>query len=155
MWNLYFIKTNDTGYAICHEIPRNITDTSIIIVQSNFPCLVTSGAEVVTDSITTSSLLYTDSVICQNIVTEINDIADYSLLIYPNPFNETACIKINNDDGNEYLLEVFSSEGIKVHQHYFRGNMVKFSKGNLRPGLYLFRISGNNDMASGRLILME
>ncbi|MFC1730081.1 T9SS type A sorting domain-containing protein [candidate division KSB1 bacterium] len=156
MWDLYFISTNDTGYAVCQEIPRIILDSSMALVTSAYQWIITYGAEIYNDSVTTTNLVYNDSVICQNIITGIPDFKKSNVFIYPNPFKEGTLFKVNNDNSNEYLLEIFSSNGISVHQQFFSGNTLQFTRGKLNRGLYLYRISdASNLIGTGKLMIID
>jgi len=71
---------------------------------------------------------------------------DYSIslnkaIVYPNPFNEEAIIKINNNKNVIYTLKLYNTMGQKVKTiSNISGARIKINRGNLKSGVYFFQI---------------
>jgi hypothetical protein len=80
-----------------------------------------------------------------------------SLTIYPNPFRNTATLKINTladiDDGT---LEIFTLSGQKVQQtEHIRSSQVELNRKGLLPGCYFLKFTNlkGNLSVTGRMMV--
>ena len=81
------------------------------------------------------------------------------MLVYPNPFTESAKLIIENEEwqGKEKTVMVYNLQGKVVMQKHWPSNMncITIHKGKLSSGMYLFMVfSGkNNIIGEGKLII--
>jgi len=69
------------------------------------------------------------------------DISLDKVIVYPNPFNEEAIIKINNNKSEVYTLKLYNSLGRVVKTiSNISNSHVKIKRGNLKKGVYFFQI---------------
>ncbi|MBN4066018.1 SBBP repeat-containing protein [Candidatus Amoebophilus asiaticus] len=108
------------------------------------------------------SVTVTDANACQSIadviVNENTGINEYKLsskvFIYPNPFNSSTTITINNQNKISYKLEILNILGEKVRGYRFTSNTLTIKKGNLRNGIYFYILTDNNQsIDTGKLII--
>lgn len=77
--------------------------------------------------------------------------------IYPNPFNKTATIKINENFKNKSLEFIMCNLlGSEVQRQQFTTTEKEYviGRGNLSEGMYLYKLTGNNEIiGTGKLII--
>ncbi|NCA79362.1 MAG: T9SS type A sorting domain-containing protein [Sphingobacteriia bacterium] len=72
---------------------------------------------------------------------------------HPNPFTNKATIKFPNPSHSAYNLSIFNTSGNKVFEmQNVRTDQIKFERGNLPGGIYLFKLKGEN-IYSGKMII--
>lgn len=85
-----------------------------------------------------------------NSVSENNQLTNYS---FPNPVNTLLTIRSNFDINNSYSLKVFSSLGkIVLQKEVVNTNEITFDVEQLKPGIYVYSLSGSKEIISGRFI---
>lgn len=62
------------------------------------------------------------------------------VVIYPNPFDESAVIKFKNPDNEQYHLIITDIEGRKVAEQLSVSDKILLNKGNIRSGIYFYRL---------------
>lgn len=75
--------------------------------------------------------------------------------IIPNPMNQECTIYLSEELGKSCVIELYSIEG-KLIRPVVNGNEsdnVRIERGNLKPGMYFVRVTGNNFSASRRLVI--
>ncbi len=103
----------------------------------------------VSDPITGMSNTYCDEVDVQ-LATDIEELFDesYSLLVYPNPFNEEMRIRYNIDRPSDVTIEVYDELGrlvdVIVQEYKYEGNYeVVWRNKSINNGIYNLRMSTN------------
>lgn len=87
---------------------------------------------------------------------EINS-ATFSAEIFPNPFYDSAVLKLNGVIRNEkYHLDIFNNHGMKIFSgQVIPGEPFTLSRRNISPGINYFRVSSENGSAArGKLVVM-
>ena len=97
---------------------------------------------------------YIDDIRIEGIIgVDINEVEIGVPIIYPNPLLDKTTIKFNNPNQSNYTLSVFSTAGNKVfEQDNITSGQVEFEKGNLKPGVYLFKLNGEK-VYRGKLVI--
>lgn len=67
------------------------------------------------------------------------------ITIYPNPCGKTLFIEDNSFNADNCHVEVFSPEGILIDKKTILENAAQIDVSNYHPGLYLIKITGNNN----------
>ncbi len=72
--------------------------------------------------------------------------------VQPNPFSEETALSFSNPAGREFQLELTDLNG-KVIRSYanIRGELVTIERGDLPAGIYLYRLRGEKELATGKL----
>jgi hypothetical protein len=82
----------------------------------------------------------------------INEIENYNLLsIYPNPFTENAIITFDNPKNEKYRLLIIDVTGkvvMEINEIY--GNTVEIDGSNLSAGVYVFELTCDQCILSGK-----
>jgi len=88
---------------------------------------------------------YIDDVRIEGIIgVDINEHKIEAPDISPNPFINKTTIKFNNPNHLKYKLSVFSIAGNKVFERdHITTDKFEFEKCDLKPGVYLFELNGN------------
>jgi len=120
-------------------LPANtvITNTANIFFDLNEP---------VATNTTTNTMVYVIPTAIDEPEAE-ND----GVIIYPNPFDETAVLKFNNSNRETYSLKIFNAVGETVREARFKSNEILLRKQSLAPGLYFYMLkndSGKNSFSS-------
>ncbi|HER10141.1 MAG TPA: T9SS type A sorting domain-containing protein [Bacteroides sp.] len=78
-----------------------------------------------------------------------------SVLIYPNPVLDHATVEFDNPTGVVHHFSLFDMSGRTVRKmDHITGNNFLLQKGNLQPGIYLYRLDrAGSRAAEGRLIV--
>lgn len=79
---------------------------------------------------------------------------------YPNPFNPTTTIKYSLKDKSHVSLKVFDVIGREVAELVNKVQItgeysVEFNAGNLPSGIYIYRLTANNERMIGKMILAK
>ncbi len=79
------------------------------------------------------------------------------VLIYPNPFNSTATIKLENASlNNPYELFIYNSLGVVVMSKSITSNFTEINSNEMPNGIYFYNIiDSENRIISGTLITAE
>ena len=74
--------------------------------------------------------------------------------IYPNPFNVSLNIKLNDaPKGNKYELVIYNVLGEVVMKTAITGQITTIETGNIRSGVYLYKVMDNDEtIRSGKMI---
>jgi len=75
--------------------------------------------------------------------------------ILPNPMLDWAKFSINQQSGNRFILKLFDSTGRPSGEWQFNSPDFIFSRGNLKPGVYFYMITGDNNFTiHGKIVLL-
>lgn len=77
---------------------------------------------------------------------------------YPNPFVESTTMVIADKQPANYRLKLYDVFGKEVSSHNIHNsNTAKINRGNLSPGIYLYKVSDekNTCIGSGKIIIAE
>jgi hypothetical protein len=79
----------------------------------------------------------------------------YNDLVYPNPFNYSTTIQLQQNIGNSNLI-IYNIFGQIVRSTNVSGNKIIVERDNLPAGVYFYRITQNNEIiVSGKLMIMD
>ena len=75
--------------------------------------------------------------------------------IYPNPFTESTIIEFENNNSENYFLEIFNNLGQKVRRiDNIRTNKIIIEGGNLNSGIYFFQLKNDSGISqTGKLVV--
>ena len=86
-----------------------------------------------------------------------NEIIKNSLLIsiLPNPFNNYTTIEFENNNSENYTLEIYNNLGQKVRTiENIQTNKIKIERGNFNSGIYFFQLKNNRSKRqTGKLVV--
>ena len=101
------------------------------------------------------------SVIEQLVVSELSIEMDnnFNLFnVYPNPFNSTISIQVNNNLINPYRVQIFNLSGKLIETIDFKSfydNSINWDASNLKSGIYLVNFSSNNNSLTKKITLIK
>ena len=75
--------------------------------------------------------------------------------IYPNPFTNSAIIKFNYSDSQDYILQIINQSGqiIQTLKNITSGE-IEIKKGDMKNGVYFYRLQNSNGIvAKGKMII--
>ena len=121
-----------------------------VIVLRDTPCVPTGNVKAGAGPYN-HSLSNLDDNKLQN--TGIAEFAESSLVIYPNPFTETATIEFPNPGHSEYRMTVrdLTCKAVIIRDAITE-DRVLIRRGSLKPGFYSVELAGERTMR-GRLIV--
>ncbi len=73
-----------------------------------------------------------------------------STSVYPNPFSNQVNFEMN--ENSNYALSILNSIGEIVFTNSFNGNRYAIAAESFVPGMYFYRIEGNDKVVSGTLV---
>lgn len=75
--------------------------------------------------------------------------------IAPNPFSEKTTIHFNNPKGENYSFKLFDINGVLVKSIFnIKNNFLAMEKENLKKGMFVFKLTGENGkISSGKLVV--
>lgn len=90
-----------------------------------------------------------------NLLVGINEIAGLEKsTVYPNPFNRSAIISLENGSSEEHSLIITDITGAIVSSSTFNGNKTEINKGSLAAGIYQYSVSEKSVVISrGKFII--
>ena len=83
--------------------------------------------------------------------TDIEELAESSFSIYPNPSN--GLINIDMKSSDSFRVDLFNFKGNNVLNRTFEGNLNQLNLSDLPKGVYLISINQNGKESSNKLIL--
>ena len=101
------------------------------------------------------------SVIDQLVVEELSiyTINNFTLFdVFPNPFNSTISIRVNNNLINPYRVQIFNLSGKLIETIDFKSfydNSINWDASNLKSGIYLVNFSSNNNSLTKKITLIK
>ena len=89
------------------------------------------------------------------LLTSTNELNPIQLQVSPNPFFQTAIVKVNNTSQQTHTFKLFDLQGREVQQYNFSGNTFELERKNLEQGMYLFEIHTQDAqlLGSGKLVI--
>lgn len=96
---------------------------------------------------------YSDCQFLTNIIAPINPYVDKRCSISPNPIGNESVLEIENINQSKYNINIYSYCGLKIKSDFFYGNEYIIYGNNFNRGIYLFSITGdNNVILNGKFI---
>ncbi|MEK6616277.1 MAG: GEVED domain-containing protein, partial [Bacteroidota bacterium] len=90
----------------------------------------------------------------QFVGTEEFTIYNLQFTIYPNPFSESATLRITNPLITNYGLKIYNVFGQDVYNKIIRNSPFVISRGDLPDGIYIYEIMGvDGVIGKGKLII--
>ncbi|HET6991584.1 MAG TPA: T9SS type A sorting domain-containing protein, partial [Bacteroidia bacterium] len=150
------------GWIIGMDSAGNSTDCDAIHdsipVTNYFPALISTNTTLNSTAIFSNTgcsqmgrgLLETS--LCPNGISEIG--VNRNVFIYPNPFDDQTTIEIKDPDvsGKSFLL-IYDVFGNLVRTIEMQEPKIIFEKGELTPGIYLWKLENSNPSVSGKFII--
>jgi hypothetical protein len=79
--------------------------------------------------------------------------SEWSIQVYPNPFNEQINFRIIDKPGRKYSLVLYNNLGQKVAEYKVSGNEYSIERNMLPAGLYFYKISNEKgEVRSGKVV---
>jgi hypothetical protein len=142
-WFVNGLTTNQTGDTYSTS---DLTDQSVVtaVLTTDLECATSN--EVTSDPIT----------ITVNQVTGIDDLDNINkeTRFYPNPLRTVSVLEFPNDQKEAFMLIITDLGGKTVHlMENIKDNSVTIEKGQLKPGVYLYRLSSETRVSNGRILV--
>jgi hypothetical protein len=78
---------------------------------------------------------------------------EWSVQIYPNPFNEKINFKIMDKPGRKYTLTLYNNLGQKISEYKISSREYSIERNTLSSGLYFYKLSDDKgEVRSGKLV---
>lgn len=105
------------------------------------------------DEMFVSYLLYTEEL--PTGIRDLGGIQNGAVKIYPHPFSGTTNFEVSTTDASPLQLQVFDLLGREVDEvGEIETTTFKYNSGNLKPGVYIYRINqGNGLIGTGKLVI--
>ncbi|MGB3181850.1 MAG: T9SS type A sorting domain-containing protein [Cyclobacteriaceae bacterium] len=141
-WFVNGITTGETGETYSNS---TLTDQSVVtaVLTTDLAC-ATSG-EITSDPIT----------ITVNQVTGIDlDNINKETRFYPNPMVSVSVLEFPNDQKEAFTFSITDLSGKTVRlMENIKDNSITIEKGQLEPGIYLYRLSSETRVSNGRILV--
>jgi hypothetical protein len=152
------IATDNPAFTICNHLTiRNAMepDNSLLKnILNKDSILIAAGACELADR-----TFYNDtSANINNILTNNTDFFvenNFDILIYPNPFSETATLKISNWKNQSFELKIFDVFGKTVFQSEIKNQKSLILNLNLPNGIYFLQVKGNNFIQTKKMEVIK
>ncbi len=137
------------GTIICNNGSLGALNTGVVL---NGRSLTTSGA------ITTTAITAIATAIPSNCGTTVDistlDASNESVVIYPNPFNSTTTIEVNDiSQLNSVTFRMYDVLGKEMMSRVINQSITSFDTSDLTTGVYFYQVIDNNKtIQSGKLI---
>ena len=83
-----------------------------------------------------------------------NYLLDIKTVIYPNPVEQKAIIKLDGITLSTWSLQIFDTKGSLVRIEHYQGNSGLFDKEEMQTGLYFFKIESKGSLiSSGKMVI--
>jgi hypothetical protein len=86
-------------------------------------------------------------------VSEVHDLNNMEVSVYPNPNNGFFTIELNNHLNEEIDITFISSLGQIVNQQKFNNNIINFNAPYLSSGIYSLIIKSKNQYLIKKIII--
>ncbi len=102
-----------------------------------------------------NSVLYVDNLSFDNLITPVAELPlkESSITIYPNPASEKIFLNINNSNGQDVKVNIYSLAGSLVRAEAIRQNSCQLDLGDLENGIYLVEIKSKDSEQKQKLII--
>ncbi len=71
----------------------------------------------------------------------------------PNPFSDKTYFRFSNPSGKAYSLQITDVQGRELRSYSVTGSELTIEKGALAAGVYLYRLEGEDGVATGKLVV--
>ena len=122
--------TDKGKMCICSSTSENLISQEIIVIRTDNHCDTTNHILEPSENI-------------------------HNVNVYPNPFQHSTTIKIDNSTNEKHNLQVFNLTGQYIFEiNNIVSGKVTINRGNLNSGLYFYKLMKNNDLIiSGKLLI--
>lgn len=151
---VFLVKTDLNGLSGCYEYPVSLTSTPYSNVPSTITMIVSNLTPIVgSDSIYTSSALFTQNLLCTTTISVWDkQISESDFQVFPNPTTGEFYIK-NNSKMRNCTIEITNVFGeIVFNAKYMNVNEVSLNP-TLSPGLYFIRLQNDEYNLVKQLII--
>jgi myo-inositol-hexaphosphate 3-phosphohydrolase len=88
--------------------------------------------------------------------TTLNLSSNLSVVVFPNPFTETATFKINDRNFENANLRIYDISGKLVQSiENINGNNIEITRGDMNSGIYFYQIHEKNKIISVGKVLVD
>jgi hypothetical protein len=121
---------------------------TIVLANGTYPFIITKdGYETVQSQVIVTGA---DKLVEIEMVVGISSEASVSVQLYPNPTTDRITIERNNE--NPATLEIYTDNGKLIRTESWTTKELNLNIQELKPGLYLIRISDKNNIETLRFI---
>lgn len=88
----------------------------------------------------------------------IDEVFDEQLdvLIYPNPFTHSTTIEVQGKEYEELNLGIYDLTGREImRKKVYYNNKIQLSKGNMHPGIYIYKLEGDKKLINTGKIIVQ
>ncbi len=136
------IQKTNTHHALCRVHYEQITDDEICI--SNIVDIVNHDYQ--------QTITRIDGP-CLQVVSTIDIEKVIEVEVDPNPFSDKTFFRFSNPSGKKYSLQVTDVQGRELRRYSIHGSELTIEKGGLATGVYLYRLEGEDGVATGKLVV--
>lgn len=147
----YLIKTDAMGNSGCNQESLSvISNDSLLSALNVYPVVFSDGTSSSFTAFTGSGTTV-NSLCFSTAVSEI--MQDDDLLVFPNPVHRSFTARIN-DPVTKGILQILSATGsVILEEEFFDPGVTVQLPGNISPGIYLLKISGEQKIIVGKLVI--
>lgn len=78
---------------------------------------------------------------------------DFNSIVFPNPITEYSILKFDNERQENYIIEIFLSNGKLINTIQTKSSKIEISKTEYIKGLYFYRIYDEKSYSCGKFII--
>lgn len=88
------------------------------------------------------------------LISSTNELTEIKVTVQPNPFSDNTTLRFQNDSNEQHRLELTDMSGKQVRLiENIDGNEITINRNNLPQGIYMYRLTGEEKIASGKLVV--
>lgn len=157
IWDVYIVRTDSLGVDSCFETSDTVEVFVPFLQQRSGINIISGGVLGNPNTIVTTPTLQAGNP-CMLVGTEELQTADYKLQVYPNPFSETAALRITNFHElriEATKLKIYDLFGKEVNPSVIRNSEgFVIRRGNLASGIYFYKVSdANGTEETGKVVI--
>lgn len=82
----------------------------------------------------------------------LNNQTNLNLILYPNPTSNSVHLKINSSVNEQAEVKIMDLQGRLIRSSYINSNELKSFGGDLKPGIYIIKVTQGNQVTTSRFI---
>lgn len=155
--DVYLIKTDSLGNTNnCVEIPSSYVPfalNTVVMPLSVSATALTSTS--LTPAIIVNTQIFQDSLLCVLVNMPEDDKKNSEILCYPNPFSDYSIIQYHSSMNKDVRVLVYDLTGRHVSETECRDGKCTLERGNMKSGMYVFRIMNDDHIIGSGKIIVE
>jgi len=155
-WDIYLLKIDSLGSANWCNDSSIVPEAVTLVLQTGSGTIITTGMQTSNPLMVTNNPATIAVNICPPVGAEEINFEGSDVLIYPNPFNTSATIRIYDfapsTRGTIYDFVLYDILGREVLVSELRTPNSRLERGNLQSGMYFYKVTGDKGQGTRDII---